>query len=62
MAERVAEERCERVGGVVGYSIRLERKRSRRTRLLFCTTVGAFRRKCPPPYLPSPHNGHYVWG
>ena len=38
VAERVAAERGERVGGVVGYSIRLESKSSADTRLLFCTT------------------------
>lgn len=38
VAERVAEERTERIGDTVGYSIRLESKRSKRTRLLFCTT------------------------
>ncbi|XRA99169.1 RNA helicase [Pycnococcus provasolii] len=38
LAERVASERSERCGDVVGYSVRLDTKRSRRTRLLFCTT------------------------
>lgn len=38
VAERVAAERAERIGDTVGYSIRLESKRSSRTRLLFCTT------------------------
>ena len=38
VAERVATERAERIGDTVGYSIRLESKRSSRTRLLFCTT------------------------
>ena len=38
VAERVAAERGERVGGCVGYTIRLESKTSRDTRLLFCTT------------------------
>ena len=38
VAERVAAERGERVGGTVGYTIRLESKTSRDTRLLFCTT------------------------
>lgn len=32
------QERGEGVGGVVGYSVRLESRTSRRTRLLFCTT------------------------
>lgn len=38
VAERVAAERGERIGETVGYSIRLESKRSAKTRLLFCTT------------------------
>lgn len=38
VAERVAQERAENIGQTVGYSIRLEAKRSSRTRLLFCTT------------------------
>lgn len=35
-----AQERREQVGGVVGYTVRLDSKRSARTRLLFCTTGG----------------------
>lgn len=38
LASRVASERGERVGEVVGYSVRLESKTSALTRLLFCTT------------------------
>eukprot|EP00899_Mesostigma_viride_P016339 jgi/Mesvir1/24706/Mv21986-RA.1 len=38
VAERVASERGEPVGNTVGYSIRMEARRSRHTRLLFCTT------------------------
>ena len=38
VSERVAAERGEAVGGVVGYSIRLESKSSSKTALLFCTT------------------------
>ena len=38
VSERVAAERGEQVGGVVGYAIRLESKSSARTSLLFCTT------------------------
>eukprot|EP00939_MAST-03C_sp_MAST-3C-sp1_P003634 g3634.t1 len=44
VAERVADERTERVGHTVGYQIRLESKRSRHTRLLFCTTGVLLRR------------------
>jgi HrpA-like RNA helicase len=38
VAERVANERAEKIGGMVGYQIRLEQCRSKDTRLLFCTT------------------------
>ena len=44
VAERVAEERAEKVGQTVGYSVRLEHKTSRDTRLLFCTTGVLLRR------------------
>ena len=51
VAERVAAERCERVGDTVGYSIRLESKQSRDTRLLFCTTGILLRRLQSDPDL-----------
>ncbi len=38
VAERVAEERGEPIGQSVGYTIRGESKRSRASRLMFCTT------------------------
>ena len=44
VAERVADERAEKVGRTVGYSIRLESKTCRDTRLLFCTTGVLLRR------------------
>lgn len=44
VAERVAQERCSQVGGLVGYQIRLESKKSKDTRLLFCTTGLLLRR------------------
>ena len=37
VAMRIADERGEAIGKSVGYSIRLETKRSAETRLLFCT-------------------------
>ncbi len=40
VATRIAQERAECVGDIVGYSIRLESKRSAHTRMLFCTTGG----------------------
>ena len=44
VSERIAAERCEKIGETVGYSIRLESKRSSRTRLLLCTTGVLLRR------------------
>lgn len=44
VAERVAEERLDNVGGTVGYQIRLENKISSSTRLTFCTTGILLRR------------------
>ena len=44
LAKRVAVERGGRVGGVVGYAVRLESRRSADTRLLFCTTGVLLRR------------------
>ena len=44
VAERVAEERTERIGRTVGYQIRMESKMSQQTRLLFCTTGILLRR------------------
>lgn len=37
IAERVAAERCETVGSVVGYNVRLESAISESTQLTFCT-------------------------
>ena len=53
VAERMAAERCERVGETVGYSIRLENKRSAKTRLLLCTTGILLRRLQVDPDLAS---------
>jgi len=44
VAERVADERGETLGGTVGYAVRLERKASAKTHLLFCTTGILLRR------------------
>ncbi|KAL0118261.1 hypothetical protein PUN28_009129 [Cardiocondyla obscurior] len=38
LATRIAEERADKLGEVVGYHVRLEKRRSSMTRLLFCTT------------------------
>jgi len=51
LAERVAAERCEKCGDVVGYSVRLESKQSSKTRLLFCTTGVLLRRLLSDPLL-----------
>ena len=51
VAERVAAERAESIGGTVGYSIRLESKTSARTRLTFVTTGLLLRRLEMDPLL-----------
>ncbi|XP_017470860.1 PREDICTED: putative ATP-dependent RNA helicase DHX57 [Rhagoletis zephyria] len=53
VAERVADERTERVGQTVGYQIRLENKISSTTRLTFCTTGILLRRLTADPLLSS---------
>lgn len=53
VAERVAAERCEQVGGTVGYQVKLNTKRSANTRLLFCTTGVLLRRLQGDPKLDS---------
>ncbi|KAL0878613.1 hypothetical protein ABMA27_003692 [Loxostege sticticalis] len=53
VAERVAEERVEKAGQVVGYQIRLESKVSSKTRLTFCTTGILLRRLEYDPQLKS---------
>lgn len=56
VSERIASERCERVGESVGYSIRLENKRSSKTRLLLCTTGILLRRlQCDPDLASVSH-------
>lgn len=51
VAERVAAERGETCGQTVGYAIRLERKASAATRLLYCTTGVLLRRLAHDPTL-----------
>ena len=51
VAERVSEEMDSRIGDQVGYQIRLEAKKSDRTRLLFCTTGVILRRLIEDPTL-----------
>ena len=51
VASRVAEEREEKVGGSVGYQIRLETCAGERTRLMFCTTGILLRRLESDPGL-----------
>ncbi|KAM7349281.1 putative ATP-dependent RNA helicase DHX57 [Cochliomyia hominivorax] len=53
VAERVADERAERIGQTVGYQIRLENKISSATRLTFCTTGILLRRLASDPLLES---------
>ena len=49
LAERVAQERGEKVGASVGFNVRLESTKSKNTRLLFCTTGVLLRRLTAPP-------------
>jgi ATP-dependent RNA helicase DHX57 len=51
VAERVAAERGEKCGQTVGYAIRLERKASAATKLLYCTTGVLLRRLAHDPTL-----------
>ena len=51
VAERVAEEMCDTLGGSVGYQIRMEAKKSAQTKLLFCTTGIVLRRLQDDPNL-----------
>lgn len=53
VAERISDERNEKIGGVVGYQIRLENKISSSTRLTFCTTGILLRRLYSDPLLDS---------
>ncbi|XP_047508278.1 putative ATP-dependent RNA helicase DHX57 isoform X2 [Pieris napi] len=53
VADRVAEERVEKTGQVVGYQIRLENKMSSKTRLSFCTTGILLRRLEYDPQITS---------
>lgn len=48
-AHRVAAERGEAAGSVVGYSVRLDTKATPRTRLLFCTTGTTPTSRLRPP-------------
>lgn len=51
VADRVADERAEKIGNTVGYQIRLESKVSSNTRLTFCTTGILLRRLEGEPTL-----------
>eukprot|EP00053_Salpingoeca_punica_P017114 m.163705 g.163705 ORF g.163705 m.163705 type:complete len:1485 (-) comp17116_c0_seq1:220-4674(-) len=51
VAQRVAAERVEETGDVVGYAVRLETKQSAKTRLLFCTTGVLLRQLHSDPQL-----------
>lgn len=51
LAERVADERLEPLGNTVGYRVKLDAKRGRNTRLLFCTTGVLLRRIAADPWL-----------
>eukprot|EP00172_Hildenbrandia_rubra_P000450 Plantae.Rhodophyta-Hildenbrandia_rubra.ctg12197.p1 GENE.Plantae.Rhodophyta-Hildenbrandia_rubra.ctg12197~~Plantae.Rhodophyta-Hildenbrandia_rubra.ctg12197.p1 ORF type:complete len:886 (+),score=151.91 Plantae.Rhodophyta-Hildenbrandia_rubra.ctg12197:344-2659(+) len=51
VAQRVASERCERIGESVGYQVKLDSKSSGNTRLIFCTTGVLLRRLQSDPSL-----------
>ncbi|KAL5709082.1 RNA helicase [Ranunculus cassubicifolius] len=51
VSTRIAAERGENIGDTVGYQIRLEAKRSKQTRLLFCTTGVVLRKLVEDPDL-----------
>jgi ATP-dependent RNA helicase DHX57 len=51
LASRVSDEIGQPCGGVVGYSVRLNKKLSRDTRLMFCTTGILLRRLVSDPAL-----------
>ncbi|KAL7459630.1 hypothetical protein ACHAWC_011381 [Mediolabrus comicus] len=51
VAERVADEMVDPLGNMVGYQIKMESKRSSRTKLLFCTTGVVLRRLQDDPNL-----------
>lgn len=51
LASRVSDEIGQPCGGLVGYSVRLNKKLSRDTRLLFCTTGILLRRLVSDPVL-----------
>lgn len=53
VAQRVSDERTDRLGNTVGYQIRLENKVSASTRLTFCTTGILLRRLQGDPLLES---------
>lgn len=56
VAERISDERCENVGDTCGYSIKLEKKISNKTRLLLCTTGILLRRlQCDPDLATVSH-------
>jgi ATP-dependent RNA helicase DHX36 len=56
VSERISQERCEKVGETCGYSIKLEKKMSARTRLLLCTTGVLLRRlQCDPDLASISH-------
>lgn len=60
VAERVASERCERVGQTVGYQIRLETRRCANTRLLFCTTGACLDDVSSLPFLHAVHSPYHA--
>ena len=51
LAECVADEMCNKIGDIVGYHARMESRKCRRTKILFCTTGVMLRRLQDDPTL-----------
>lgn len=51
VAERIASERCEKLGGSIGYNIRLEQEKSKNTQVLFVTPGVLLRKLQNDPLL-----------
>ena len=63
VSERIASERGEKVGETCGYSIKLEKKTSKRTRITLCTTGILLRRlQCDPDLANVSHGQSYSFG
>ena len=62
VSERIASERGEKVGETCGYSIKLEKRTSKRTRITLCTTGILLRRLQCDPDLANVSHGMFRSG